>query len=180
MTWFDEYEGMSVDLSGFDRNAPQYQGVGLLRSAARYADAERKRTLQQRRGGPVPHEWYPPRGQAAGWYEDVQRFVPRSGVLVAHALARLCDLDSVVTISHRSLADAVGRKNAAGYERSFTQRGVECLVDAGWLKVEARGRGRGAVTTYYLMPGDLGADEALPGEWLDLDDEDNAPSPLTA
>lgn len=171
MTWFDEYEAMPVPLDGFRRDAPQYEGVGLLRALARHADVERKRTLQRRRGGPLAHENYPPRGQAAAWYESVIGCVPPSGQRVAHALARLCDLDSFVTVSYRSLADAVGRSDRIGRDSAYARGGVDLLVSAGWLRVETIGEKRGAVTTFYLLPGDLDAPQLFEDDGPDMQAE---------
>lgn len=121
---------------------------------------ERKRALLRRRRFPLAAEHQPPSGQAADWHSEVVRFVPRSGQHVARQVARLCGDDSKVTLPWRSLADAVGRTDRAGRHVAYTQGGVDLLVEAGWLKVETVGRGRGAKTTFYLMPG-----ERL--EWID-------------
>lgn len=92
-------------------------------------------------------------GQAGFWYEDVIREVPRSGRDVARQIARLCGDDSLVTVPYRSLADAVGVADKAGRQRAYTERGIQALIESGWLKVETVGEKRGAKTTFYLMPG---------------------------
>ena len=114
----------------------------------------------RRRGFPVQHEATPAQGQAALWLRDVECLAPRSARDVARQLARLCGDDSVVMIPERSLADAVGVTDAAGRHISYTQVGVKWLTDAGWLRKEVTGRGRGAQTTYYLMPGPLPVEES--------------------
>lgn len=93
-----------------------------------------------------------PIGQAGEWYRDVlsDPAVSLSGLLVAKQIARLCRDDGLVVISWRSLADAVGRKDAAGRLRAYTEGGVDVLVSAGWLRVETIGQKRGARTTFYL------------------------------
>jgi hypothetical protein len=73
----------------------------------------------------------------------------------------------------RSLADAVGKTDRRGRLMAYTERGVRALVEAGWLRVETIGRGCGARTTFYLLPGDhldhapwwLGGDEDDLEEW---------------
>jgi hypothetical protein len=129
------------------------KGTGFL---ARYADdiREHSRLLAKRRQ-PLAAENMPPTGQAYLWYRDVIQFVPLSGILAAKQIARLCGDDSQVTIPWRSLADAVGRKNRAGNLRSYTERGVQALVESGWLTVETIGSKRGARTTFYLQVGDF-------------------------
>lgn len=96
----------------------------------------------------------PPYGQAEGWHEDMIQQMPRSARLVGLQLARLCKDDSKVTLPWRSLADAVGVQDTARRHIAFTQRGVQALVEGGWLRVEARGKGRAASTTFYLLPGE--------------------------
>lgn len=110
--------------------------------------------LLARRGAPQPAEDWPPTGQAALWHTDVVQCVPRTGQLVARQLARLCAEDSQVTVSSRSLADAVGHRDGAGRQRAFTERGVQCLTESGWLDVQVTGTGQSIRTTYYLLPGD--------------------------
>jgi hypothetical protein len=95
-----------------------------------------------------------PIGQAALWYDDVIREVPPSGMRVARQIARLCADDSRVSISWRSLADAVGQLDTAGRHVAYTQSGVAVLVSCDWLRVETVGAKRGAVTTFYLLPGE--------------------------
>lgn len=109
--------------------------------------------LLRKRGVPWSAETLPPRGQAALWFEQVRRDVSPSGRDVARQLARLCGDDSQVTIPWRSLADAVARTDKGGRHVAYTQRGVGVLEDGGWLRVATVGRKRGAVTTFYLMPG---------------------------
>jgi len=129
------------------------KGTGFL---ARYADRIKEhRRLLAKRGRPLAAENMPPVGQAYLWYRDVVQFVPLSGMLVAKQIARLAGNDSKVTIPWRSLADAVGRKNRAGNLRSYTERGVQALVESGWLRVETIGEKRGAETTFYLQVGDF-------------------------
>lgn len=96
-------------------------------------------------------EMHPPIGQAYRWYRDAVHDVPLSGMLVARQIARLCGDDSRVSVPWRSLADAVGRKDAQGRTRAFTERGAQTLTEAGWLRVETTGEKRGAVTTFYLL-----------------------------
>ncbi|WP_158711472.1 hypothetical protein [Streptomyces xylophagus] len=129
------------------------KGTGFL---ARHSDriAEHGRLLSKR-GQPLAAENMPPAGQAYLWYRDVIQYVPLSGMLTAKQIARLCGDDSQVTIPWRSLADAVGRKNRAGNLRSYTERGVQALVESGWLTVETIGSKRGASTTFYLQVGDF-------------------------
>lgn len=124
----------------------------------------RRAPLLAKRGSPLAAEHMPPTGQAALWYEGVIQRVPRSGRDVAKQVARLCGDGSKVTIPYRSLADAVGMKDKAGREYAYMQRGVEVLVEAGWLEVETVGQKRGAKTTFYLMPGDLDEWHAWPDE----------------
>lgn len=114
----------------------------------------------RKRGFPMAAEHVPPTGQAAYWYMDVIQCVPRSGRDVARQLARLCKDDSEVTIPWRSLADAVGVRDRGGRTIAYAQRGVQVLVEAGWLKVETVGSKRAAKTTFSLMPGERGTDWA--------------------
>jgi hypothetical protein len=128
---------------------------------------EESRAKLRKRGYALAAEHYPPTGQASQWYADVIQVVPRSGQRVAKQLARLCGEDSRVTIPQRSLADAVGCRDKAGNLRAYAERGVEILKDSGWLEVQTVGRGRGAKTTYSLLPGPRSV------EWLGwLDDDD--------
>lgn len=100
----------------------------------------------------------PPTGQTYGWYQEVIHYVPLSGMLVAKQIARLCGDDSQVTIPQRSLAEAVGRKDRLNRERAYMERGVQSLVDAGWLTVEVIAQGADSTTTYYLQVGDHSAE----------------------
>ncbi|GAA1751114.1 hypothetical protein [Aeromicrobium alkaliterrae] len=109
--------------------------------------------LHRKRGSAMAEEHTPPHGQAALWFADVLQSTSPSGRDVARQLARLCGDDSKVTIPHRSLSDAVGVRDSIGRQRAYTERGVEMLTNAGWLRVETVGLKRGARTTYYLMPG---------------------------
>jgi hypothetical protein len=118
------------------------------------ASVARHRDGLARRGFALATEDIPPVGQAALWNADLQECVPRSARRVARQIARLCGDDSQVTIPWRSLADAVGVADRGGRLRAYAERGVEALVDAGWLKVETTGSKRGARTTFYLMPGE--------------------------
>lgn len=148
------------------------KGTGLL---ARYADRIKEHgRLLAKRGRPIASENMPPTGQAALWYRDVIQYVPLSGMKVAKQVARLCGDDSQVTIPWRSLADAVGRKNRAGNLRSYTERGVKALIDAGWLTVETVGQKRGAKTTFYLQVGDFTDRMWSVGEDDFLEDDDTA------
>ncbi|MGW6356696.1 hypothetical protein ACWFR5_16260 [Streptomyces sp. NPDC055092] len=126
---------------------------------------EHRRKLRKR-GFALAAEHYPPTGQAANWYGEVILYVPRSGRDVARQIARLAGDDSQVTIPWRSLADAVGVRNRAGNLVSYTERGVQSLVEAGWLTVETVGRKRGAKTTFTLQVGEF-SDRA----WLESGDE---------
>lgn len=90
-----------------------------------------------------------PTGQAALWYDDAIQHVNRKGQAVALHIARLCGEDSEVTISIRSLADAVGRVDRAGRHVNFTQLGIKSLVDNGYLSV-TKGRGP-RPNTYHLV-----------------------------
>lgn len=129
------------------------KGAGFL---AHYADRIKEHgRLLAKRGQPLAAENMPPAGQAYLWYRDVIQYVPLSGMLAAKQIARLCGDDSRVTIPWRSLADAVGRKNRAGNLRSYTERGVQALVESGWLTVETIGAKRGAKTTFSLQVGDF-------------------------
>ncbi|MDX2758180.1 MULTISPECIES: hypothetical protein [Streptomyces] len=129
------------------------KGTGFL---ARCADRIKEHgRLLAKRGQPLAAENMPPTGQAYLWYRDVIQYVPLSGMLAAKQIARLCGDDSQVTIPWRSLADAVGRKNRAGNLRSYTERGVQALVESGWLTVKTIGSKRGAKTTFYLQVGDF-------------------------
>lgn len=115
---------------------------------------ERHRILLRKRRSPMATDITPPTGQAALWYEDVIQCVPRSGREVARQIARLCGDDSRVTVPIRSLTDAVGRRDSAGRKSAYTRRGIEALVEAGWLQVETTGSGQSIATTFFLMPGD--------------------------
>lgn len=118
-------------------------------------EIEEKRRKLRKRGFPLAAENIPPTGWAALWYEIAVHYVPRSGMAVAKQIARLAKDGSSVTIPQRSLADAVGIRNRAGNLRSYTERGVKTLVDAGWLKVETTGKGRAAKTTFHMTMGDF-------------------------
>lgn len=102
-------------------------------------------------------ESLPPVGQGAEWYGDVLRNVrcgkSGSAWAVARQLARLCGDDSEVTMPRRSIVDAVQDADTLGRDTAFVERGRDVLVDLGWLEVETVGRGRGARTTWRLMPG---------------------------
>ena len=130
------------------------------------AKVDQHRRLLEKRGSPLAAENWPPTGQAAAWYWDVIRYVPRSGMRVARQIARLCGEDSQVTVPWRSLADAVGVRNKAGNLRSYTERGAKVLAEAGWLEIETVGRGRGARTTFLLCVGER-VDRTVWGEGED-------------
>lgn len=145
------------------------KGTGLL---ARYADRIKEHgRLLAKRGQPLAAENMPPTGQAYGWYQEVIHYVPLSGMLVAKQISRLCGDDLQVAIPWRSLANAVGRKDRLGRDIAFTQRGVQTLVEAGWLTVETIGQKRGAKTTFHLQVGDHSeeARRAAPSSYLDYD-----------
>lgn len=129
------------------------------------------RTLLERRGLALSAERRPPVGEAAGWYWDVVRCVPRNGQRVAGQLARLCGEDSEVTVPWRSLADAVAVKDKAQRTRAYVEGGVKVLKAAGWLEVETVGKGRGARTSFRLLPGDPGVRIDLPDP-VEADDEE--------
>lgn len=92
-------------------------------------------------------------GQARYWLADVFGNIKptpfRAADRVAAALAVMADGDSIVRTTRRRLAEGVGSP------RWFTDDGVRSLVAAGWLRVVTVGRGRGARTTFCLMPGDV-------------------------
>jgi hypothetical protein len=88
---------------------------------------------------------------------------------VARHLALLCGNDSQVTISIRSLADAVGHLDRSGRLIAYTERGIQVLTELGWLRTETSGVGQNIVTTFYLIPGDRGV------EWLPEDGGDEWP-----
>jgi hypothetical protein len=112
------------------------------------------RTKLKRRGYPLAAEALPPVGQAALWYEDAIRCLPRSGRHVAKQLALFCGDDSRATVPWRSLADAVCKADRAGRSMAYTQQGVKELVGGGWLEKETVGGGRSARTTFSLLPGE--------------------------
>lgn len=115
---------------------------------------ERHRDLLRKRKTPQAWEIHLPIGQAALWYADAIQCVPRSGQRVARQLARLCGSDSRVTVPMSSLADAVGHTDSAGRHVAYTQRGIDALTEAGWLRTETTGPRGNQETTYYLTPGD--------------------------
>jgi hypothetical protein len=118
--------------------------------------------LLQRRGFPMAAENFPPVGQAACWHEDLLRNgAPKSAMAVARQLARLCGNDSEVTITYRSLSDAVGLRDAAGRTRAYTERGLQWLRENGWLGVETTGKGYTARTRFSLTIGQ---------RWPDIED----------
>lgn len=137
---------------------------------------EHVRLLRKRRI-PMSAEDVPPIGQAAEWYADVCQCVPRSAKLVARQIARLCGDDAKVTTTWRSLADAVGVMDKAGRLMAYTQRGVEILVDVGWLRVETVGKKRGAKTTFWLLPGPMPWESNVPTavDQMDTEELDLAP-----
>jgi hypothetical protein len=110
--------------------------------------------LRKRNGTPLAAENVPPVGQAALWHDDVIQCLPPSGCHVARQIARLCGDDSRVSIPLRSLANAVGRKDRAGNLVAYTERGIQCLVEAEWLRTTVTGAGQNIITTLYLTPGD--------------------------
>lgn len=131
-------------------------------------DDMRKRLLLRGWGRPRSAEDRAPRGWAADWFTMVldglysnsewldptngqSRRVPPSGVTVAQQLARLAGDGREVTISERSLSDAVGRRDHAGRERAYTQSGIGALLYYGFIEKQVTGRGRAAKTTYQLV-----------------------------
>lgn len=107
-----------------------------------------------KRGHPVSAELALPVGQAANWYwELVSAGAPPSASHVARQLARLCGEDFSVILPWRSLVDAVGRCDEAGRQTAYVQRGVQALVDAGWLEVVTTGQGRAAETRWTITAG---------------------------
>lgn len=111
-------------------------------------------TKLRERGYPVAAEMGGASGQAALWFGDVRRYMPRTARDVGRQLARLCRDDSLVTTTWRSLTSAVGQHDKAGRDRAYTEVGAKFLVGGGWLRVETVGKGPKARTTFYLMPGD--------------------------
>lgn len=124
---------------------------------------QRHEALLQRRGQPLSWEQMPPTTQSSGWYWDAVQHVPESGRVVARQIARLCGDDSEVTLPWRTLVDAVGQADRAGRTTAYVQRGVRALIELGWLEKQVVGKGRGARTTWRLLPGELTPWEA----WLD-------------
>ncbi|GAA3817839.1 hypothetical protein [Nocardioides panacisoli] len=128
-------------------------------------DGMRRDLLRRAMGGPQSGEDRAPTGYAADWFTAVlggmysntqwldggSGLVPPSGVHVARQLARLAGNGDAVTIPERSLADAVGRTDAAGRHIAYTQGGIEALIRHGFLAKIVTGRGRGARTTYRLV-----------------------------
>lgn len=124
---------------------------------ARHRDGIRKRHARSRGSvfaAAVSAESLPPTGQAGAWYDDVAYQVPVSARDVARQLARLCGDDSQVAVPWRSLEDAVNVRDRLNRTTAYVQSGVHCLERDGWLSHETVGTKRGAVTTFYLMPGD--------------------------
>ncbi|WP_329187810.1 hypothetical protein [Streptomyces sp. NBC_01428] len=147
------------------RTRPGQSGDNRTEFLSIYADEIREhRRKLRKRGFALAVEHCPPTDQAALWYGDVIHFVPRSGRDVARQIARLAGDDSQVTIPWRSLADAVGIRNRAGNLVSYTERGVQALVEAGWLTVETVGEKRGAKTTFTLQVGEFSDRAWLEGE----------------
>lgn len=134
----------------------------------------RHRVLLDRRGFALSWEGMPVEGQGWEWFHDLRWKVPKSARAVAQQLGRLCGHDSEVTVSYRALADAVGHTDRAGRARAFTESGVGTLVRLEWLEVETVGRGRGARTTFRLLP--AGRSDGL-SSWVERAgeaDEDSA------
>lgn len=129
---------------------------------------DRHHALLRKRMHPWPAEMHLPTGQAALWHADVIACVPRSGREVARQLARLCGMDSRVTVPLGSLADAVSRTDKAGRHIAYTQTGIKVLVESGWLRTETIGPQGNQRTTYFLSPGERRI-EWFPqedGDWL--------------
>ena len=109
--------------------------------------------ISERMRQPACAEDAPAVGQAAAWLADVEHVITApSAVAVAKQLARLAGEDSQVTIPLRSLADAVGQRDSKRRLRAFTESGIDVLVRRGWIAKETVGRGRGARTTFFLLP----------------------------
>lgn len=89
------------------------------------------------------------------WYEEAFRYVPKSGASVAKQLARLAGDDFDVTVTWKSLAEAIGKADKLGRPVAYTQRGVKTLEEAGWLSRTVTGKGRGAKTVFHLQVGDI-------------------------
>lgn len=123
------------------------------------------RELLRKRGFPLSVENHLPEGQAARWYSDVSGCVPPSASHVAKQLARLCREDSQVSVSIRSLADAVGRRDRLNRLSAYTERGLKALVDSGWLRTRVTGSGQNKISTFYLLSGDRRT------EWFPEDDD---------
>ncbi|WP_405559112.1 hypothetical protein OHV08_34455 [Streptomyces canus] len=161
--WPKRIPGQVSIISAMTGTPFKSKGTGFL---AQYADSieEHRRLLRMRGRNRLPGEplakfalaaeHLPPTGQAYGWYQEVIHYVPLSGIHVAKQLAKLAGDDSRVTIPWRSLSYAVGRVDRLGRERAYTERGVQALVESGWLRVETVGSKRGAKTTFYLQVGD--------------------------
>ncbi|ALU93881.1 hypothetical protein WQO_11260 [Streptomyces globisporus C-1027] len=153
-----------TSIVAFMAGAPfKRKGTGFL--ALFSSGIERHRKMLNRRGRhrvsteplakfALPAEHLPPTGQAYGWYQEVIHYVPLSAMHVAKQLARLAGDDCGVTIPWRSLADAVGKADRLNRTVAYVQRGVEALVDGGWLTVETVGSKRGAKTTFSFQVGD--------------------------
>jgi len=91
--------------------------------------------------------------QASLWLRDVIRDEKNPHIrAVARTLARLCGDDSMTIASVRELMREAGIHNKGDMYKARA-----ALVDVGWLQYKVTGVGRGAVTTYALMPGDPGA-----------------------
>jgi hypothetical protein len=84
---------------------------------------------------------------------------------VSRQLARLCGEDSQVSVSIRSVADAVGQKDKLNRLVAYTERGIKALVDSGWLRKTISGSGQKKISTFYLLPGDPRR------EWFPDDDD---------
>lgn len=132
-------------------------------------EIEAHRVKLRKRGHPLAAEMMPATGQAAQWYADVIQYVPRSGQAVAKQLARLSGEECEVTIPWRSLSDAVGVRDRMGREIAYTQRGVQVLMESGWLTVNTTGSKRGAKTTFSLQVGDF-EDRTWWGDEEDFED----------
>lgn len=150
----DHYRGCPDDAPDTEPEEPptvaEAQGGFLSTHAVEIGEHSWK---LRKRGFPMAADHTPPTGQAAYWYEEVMQYVPRSGRDVARQIARLAGEDSQVTVTWRSLVDAVGVADKRGREIAYTQRGVRCLVDAGWLTHHTIGAGCTAKTTFTLQVG---------------------------
>ncbi|MEU8853137.1 hypothetical protein AB0C48_00440 [Streptomyces sp. NPDC048556] len=162
-TWPKGIPGQTSIVASMTGTPFKQKGTGFL--ASHEESIEQHRKLLRRRGRnrlsteplakfALAAEHLSPIGQAYGWYQEVIHYVPLSGIHVAKQLARLAGEGCEVTTTWRSLAYAVGKADRLGRARAYTERGVEALIEGGWLTVETVGSKRGARTTFSLQIGD--------------------------